>query len=566
MSGKAYIHGIIATLVLFCSSCVEDYEANRLMNKVEQLFDTNPDSAQAILDEVEYLIYLDSDFARWCLLSGKVEDELRKTRRPKSLPSADNWRRAKAHYDKHGTPEEKAEVRLYLGRSLYDHGNYDEAVAVYKEGLDFAQTANVKILSGYLCSYLGDLYLDKELVSPAVEKYQEAAEFHRQGGNLRSQILALRDLGHCYIYDELYDDALLIFEKMDSMSNKIEDKIVKSLISNSIGVVYEEMQDYDTAEKFYLKSLEIDTLDQGTVYYNLSILFTKKGDYEKARYYLDKVASDVSKDVVFHQHYRIEKAEGNADSALFYIELYQQGLDSIRKEQNKINVHEVEQKYDRSQAANKERQLRVRIQQLVIIVLILFITIVLSHLLYRRRKNEQLVEKQAVIEQKDNEYHILLAKFKDKNRLLSEQEKQSQDFLQQKQELEKMRSSLIDGKLELLKQSPTGQKLVKLSEKGLTSKSTTLSKKEWSALEGLVKNAFPTLYVHVLETLSGSSVETFQLCLLSFFELKTKEEAFLIGKSEEAIRQNHVRIRRLFNIKSPQKLRMYFQNFIELNH
>lgn len=555
---------MIVLLLVFCYSCIGDYKANKLMDKAEQLLVADPDSSQAILDEVEFLIYQNKDFARWCLLSGKVEDEFRKVRKPEALLSTERWLRAQTYYDKYGTLEEKANIRLYLGRSLFDNGRYDDAAKVYKDGLVFAQKADAKSLSGYLCSYLGDLYLNKNMISMAAEKYREAVTLHQQAGNLRSQIFALLDLGFCYIYDESYDEALLIFEEVDTLSNKIDDNVVKSLIANSFGIIYEEMEDYDAAEKFYLRSLEIDTLDQGTVYYNLSMVFTKKGNIEKARDYLNESMSNVSMDAIFHQQYLIGKAEGNTDSALFYLEQYKESLDSVLKEQNKINIYEVEQKYDKTQAINEKNQLRVRFLRFVVAGLVLVFIIVIGFLFYRHKTNKQLHEKQVAIFQKDNEYRVLSTRLNEKNRLLSEKEKQSHDFLQQKQALEDARQSLFEGKIELLKQSPTGQKIVKLSAKGPTVKSTPLSEKDWKNLDGLVKSLFPVLYDHLAETTSRSSSETFRLCLLAFFELKAKDEAFLLKKGDEAIRQNHVRIRSLFDIKSPQNLYSYCQDYHEL--
>ena|GEM_PF-5353167 len=61
--------------MLLCFSCIEKFEVSLLMDDVETLYVANLDSAQYLLDEVEFLISDDSDFARWCLLSGKIEDE-----------------------------------------------------------------------------------------------------------------------------------------------------------------------------------------------------------------------------------------------------------------------------------------------------------------------------------------------------------------------------------------------------------------------------------------------------------------------------------------------------------
>ena len=55
--------------MLLCFSCIEKYEAIQLMDDAEAIFAKNADSAQFLLDEVEFLISDDKTFARWCLHS-----------------------------------------------------------------------------------------------------------------------------------------------------------------------------------------------------------------------------------------------------------------------------------------------------------------------------------------------------------------------------------------------------------------------------------------------------------------------------------------------------------------
>ena len=531
------------------------------MDDAETLYVANPDSAQHLLDEAEFLISDDSDFARWCLLSGKIEDERRKTQYPKPLLPINQWLRAKDYYDKKDNPEEKANIRLYLGRSLVDDGKYDEAVIVYKEGLDFALKADAYSLSGYLCSFMGDLYLDKVMATEATEKYREAADFHQKEGNLRSWALALKELSISYAYNELYEDALLTLKKADSIINITNDEFAKSIIINSFGIVYEEMHDYDSAEKYYMKSLEVYSLDQSPVYSNLSLVSIKQGNTFKARQYLNKAISDLTKDLILYQKYQIEKAEDNIDSALFYLELYQECLDSLFLEQNRINIHEIEKKYDKSRIINEKNLMQLRLQRLIIAGLVLSIVFLITFLFYRKFKNRQLHIKENEIKEMDKKYRLLSAKLKEKEIVLSENEKLSESFLHQKRELESLKNSLFDGKLELMKQSLVGRKIVEISNKGLTSKSTILKEKDWKSIENMIKNFFPKLNTVFFEVTSQSSDDAFRLCLLSFFDLKTKEEAFLLSKSDDAVRQNRTRLRKLLGVEESQSIFSYYKKY-----
>jgi tetratricopeptide (TPR) repeat protein len=399
-------------------------------------------------------------------------------------------------------------------------------------------------------------------MTEAVKKHEEAVAFHRQAGNLRSRALALSRLSFCHILNRQYDTALSVLHQAKVYADTTQDFKTASIITNCFGLVYEYMGNMELAESYYLQSIEMDKKDQSTGYYNLSILFTQKGDPVKARYYLDKAVSDQTRDVIPYQRYLIEKSENNMDSALFYLEQYQVTLDSVSKEQNKIHVYEVEKKYDKSQVVNERNRLQIRLLRIVVAGLVLLIVLAAAFFRYRHYKNRLLRDRQNAIVEKESEYRILLARLREKEHLLSEKEKQSKKYLQQKQALKNLRISLFDGKLELIKQSSAGRKIVDVTKR-ITTKTVPLNEHDWSSLEKLIKTFYPDIYALISEAVAHSSDDSSKLCYLSLFGLRTKEEAFLLGKSDQAVRQNRSRLRKLFDLKSSQDLRSRFRNYEE---
>jgi tetratricopeptide (TPR) repeat protein len=256
------------------------------------------------------------------------------------------------------------------------------------------------------------------MIDEAAKKYAEAAELHYKKGNFRSQALALSMLSFCYRVEEKFEDALFVLYQADSIITTMEDCFSRSIINNSIGLVYEERQEYDTAESYYLKSLDLDTLDESTIYYNLSILYAKKGDREKSNHYLEKAGTDWDKDAILYQQFLVEKSEENFESALHYLEQFMEISDSIRMNQNKNQIHELEKKYDKMQAINEKDKLEKRIQRLFIISLLLFVLLSAAFLLYRYWKNKMIRVKQNEIICKNKEYHKLLAELREKDRIL----------------------------------------------------------------------------------------------------------------------------------------------------
>ena len=89
------------------------------------------DSASVLLNNINAPDELtDKDFAHWCMLCGKVTDEA-----ATGLLPIYQWQRAQQWFMKHGTPEEQAQIALYLGRAYVEDGEYDNAMQIYADAL-----------------------------------------------------------------------------------------------------------------------------------------------------------------------------------------------------------------------------------------------------------------------------------------------------------------------------------------------------------------------------------------------------------------------------------------------
>ena len=69
---------IIITSILVLSGCNKQQSvSDRLLNEVEKAIAINPDSASNLLNSISSPEKLDNKtFARWCMLSGKITDEI----------------------------------------------------------------------------------------------------------------------------------------------------------------------------------------------------------------------------------------------------------------------------------------------------------------------------------------------------------------------------------------------------------------------------------------------------------------------------------------------------------
>ena len=556
---RIYIGWIGALIgMLFFYSC-DSHRANREMKQIETMMKEHPDSARAMLENMGALHLMnEKSYAHWCMLLGRVRDEQQKAKRANNPLSTRQWLKAQAYYDRKGTPQERAEIRLYTGRSQKDDGDYDAAVNTYKDGLSLVAKTDDYSLAGYLSSYLADLYLQKELFDLAIEKYNEAAGFHARSGNKRSQALALRDAVYCYLGKGQTAEALSVLQKADSIARLIKDSTVILAISSDFGVVYGETGRLDEAETHLLA--HINPNDPWPTYLALADVYIKKKEYGKAREYTEKAVSETTKGEVLRLHYLIEKSDGSPSKAIDYLEQYIDYLDSTYAAQNRSHVYEVEQRYDKSQLENENIRLQVAILYRTLAIIILSVCAAIGILLFRRVQKLRLDRQQEALQQKENEIRFLTIELNEMKSALNErQESEASHYRAQKEKIKALEEALTEKKGQILRSSSVGKKIVRVIEQGAASK-TTLSARDWSALEKDIRALYPCAYF--TEKIGAEKWDTHQRhCLLSFFDTDTKVEAFLLGLTDDTTaRQWRYRLRKALGVDGAQSLARFLRS------
>ena len=558
---RIYIGWIGALIgMLFFNSC-DSHRANREMKQIETMMKEHPDSARAMLENMgDQHLMNEKSYAHWCMLLGRVRDEQQKAKRANNPLSTRQWLKAQAYYDRKGTPRERAEIRLYTGRSQKDDGDYDAAVNTYKDGLSLVAKTDDYSLAGYLSSYLADLYLQKELFDLAIEKYNEAAGFHARSGNKRSQALALRDAVYCYLGKGQTAEALSVLQKADSIASLAGDSIVIRAISADFGVVYGETGRLDEAETHLLA--HINPNDPWPTYLALADVYIKKKEYGKAREYTEKAVSETTKGEVLRLHYLIEKSDGSPSKAIDYLEQYIDYLDSTYAAQNRSHVYEVEQRYDKSQLENENIRLQVAILYRTLAIIILSVCAAIGILLFRRVQKLRLDRQQEALQQKENEIRFLTIELNEMKSALNErQESEANAYKVQREKIISLEKALAEKKELILQSSTVGKKVVRVIRQGAAAK-VSLSARDWTALEGDIKSLYPQAYAFFTGKIkTQKSSAPWKLCLLSFFNSDTKVEAFLLGLTDDiAARQCRYRLRKDLGVDGSQSLAVFLRS------
>ncbi|WP_289115063.1 hypothetical protein [uncultured Bacteroides sp.] len=167
--------------LLFCllaARCTDETATRRLamLDAAERLLPTDADSAFLLLAGIPHPEELGNrDFARYCMLCGRSTNYTHA-----DTLSVHQWKRAQKWIDKHGSPEERAQVGLFLGRAYAEDGEWDLAMQTYAEALHYAKEYKVFNVAGYICTYMADLYREYDAPEKIIMKYAEAVTIQRE--------------------------------------------------------------------------------------------------------------------------------------------------------------------------------------------------------------------------------------------------------------------------------------------------------------------------------------------------------------------------------------------------
>ena len=233
-----------------CLSCQQgDNASTQILKQANALLQTHPKQAHLLLDSIKYPENLDAwQNAQWCMMMGQTADTLHT-----DLPYSHQLERAARYYHRKGNTSEQARILLYLGRAYVEEMETGKALHIYLKALDKSLSVNNNNLSGYINSYIGDLYNNQASYNIALKKYLSAATYFEKAKNIRSQAFAYRDASRmCYLTDSL-EAALNFMKKAETLLISLKDSTDMADILNGFGNIYMAKENYNLAETYFQK-------------------------------------------------------------------------------------------------------------------------------------------------------------------------------------------------------------------------------------------------------------------------------------------------------------------------
>ena len=520
-------------------SCRENQVASEQMDRAETLLPVYPDSAYVILEGVELPDKLNErQFARWCMLYCRAADKLFK-----DMLYAEQLDRALGWYKSHGTAEEQAWIGLYLGRSFVEDKLFIPATKAYSEALDLAKKKHLYNVAGYICSYMADLYTYTGQGSEERRKYEEAADYFKKAGNIRSYAFALRDISITWVFEDSLSLALELMLKADSIVTGMNDSVGIASIANGLGNIYEHLDQIDKAKSYFFRSLAYDTTEQAPTYMALSHMFLNSNLLDSARFYIENTNLKSRNPYVYsdrlYTKYMIEEESNNPLEALQYLEQYCEAQDSLYDVQKQVDIIDAEKRHNSLTVLQQNQKLYSTIYALSGLILVIFLTGILFHLYKDRKRLDKINKQQLLLDEKE----LLLTKFESE---IKQNEIVNLHIV--KKETPQIHEKMIQAKKEILmlkcEKLQYSSLFQELKERANDKKKygQTLSEQDWENLKEQIDSACPNWQTAIqdVETLKKAEIET---CYLSFLNISIKSEAMLLGINPDSANKRRLRTR-----------------------
>lgn len=559
---------IIITSILVLSGCNKQQSvSDRLLNEVEKAIAINPDSASNLLKSISSPEKLDDKaFARWCMLSGKITDEIFNSILPTyQLERAYDW------YSSHGSPDEQVQILIYLGRSYFADGDYDKAMSIYTNALDIAGKNKLNNLIGYTYDYIGDLYREKFMFTEAIKKYETAAECFKKENNTDSYACALKNIGREYACIDSLSCAIEILTIADSVAANTKDIEFTASINNALGNIYVMREEYDKAEKYFLKALSTGK-EKMPDYVALIDLYTTTDSIDKAKELLSKIPQDDPQYTcsINYLYYQIHNAERDYKEALAYLEEYVDMVDSIVYADSQSKILNIESKYNHLKISQEVDRLKIKQQSYIIFSVICIsclLLIMIVYLLYRKQAKEKIHRQQDELNRIKTDLTYVSLELEEKKKLLDTFKEKDDNYNKIEKEIALLTSNYKELQHKSLENSPTFKELVRLAKQNKPRNDKPLiTDKQWELIADEITYIYPNLSKYLYSLCPNLPEQDFLYCCLCMCGFDTNTEAKLLNIASDSVRKKRFRLREKLNIALLNDNTTLYEYLIENMH
>lgn len=546
-------------VLLFCllaARCTNE-ESKRsisMLDAAERLLPTDADSASLLLAGIPQPEELGNrDFARWCMLCGRATNYTHAD----TLP-VHQWKRAQEWINKHGSPEERAQVGMFLGRAYAEDGEWDLAMQTYAEALHDAKEHKAYNVAGYICTYMADLYNFKDMSDEIIAKYAEASSFFTKADNLISQAYALKNLAIEYAFIDSFSYAEKIMLQVNPIASTLNIKRLDYNIANAYANIYYLQKRYDLSEKYYQKAMLLDTQHGIEDSVGLAAIYMASGKHDLAKDLIDKMFPNDSMDFVLNDIYsNIYKAKGNYLKALYFKERCVNILDSTYISQNKAQILEIEKKYNHLKIQEENGRLKNARQRTLIYLIICISLLTIGSIVfyfYRKHAKMKLRWQEEKLNILDKERSEIVTQLSEARHSLKIMQENREENLRLQQKILFLSERYKELQCLRLENSAIYKKILSLSTKlQPNNNKPLLTDKLWSTLVIELNKIYPNFRSSLYEQCPSLSEEEWRYCCLHVLGFDGNNEAVLLNINPPSVWMKRSRIKQKLGNNFPKE-------------
>ena len=530
-------------LVHVIASCCDEREnwAEEELVRLDTLVDSNPDSADCVLDSMSSFV---NDLSRDVQMKYRLYRQAIDCKSYDTIHKPNSFFDVVEYFDEHGDANEKMRAHLVLGYMYYDANDYPAALQCFCDGTDCADTLDSKLNYRVLMSLWGHMaviYNSQRLADEEFRARNNQIKYAYKANLIEDALVGNTCLIRTYI---LKHDTAMIIKHADYAADLFRKynfpKKVAAVYAQLV-LIHAERGEYDEAYK-YIKDIEetSDMYDEnhnitfGREYYNYGLGLYRLGVHQldSAEYHFRQLVLFNHKVEGYEGLMRLYREKGNVDSVMHYSILHEKAVDDRMSENVADAVCNVKSQYEYSHYVSEARLANEKLQKTIYgcLALGLFTIFMIGMLVwsirrYKRKRNAMAMEFEKYRVLKENEVHTLTNQCRDLRSVATSY-------------------SIINDEAKFM-----NSELVKM----ICNKNEALSNAEWTSLDKLVSECMP-IFNHVINTVKLSDLER-KVCVLLRMGLPNSTIAILLNRSSSMVTNTKVKInRKLFNVESASDL------------
>lgn len=212
LSMRDYLCCIFFIVLVALGSCTSQ-EINKAMDSAEELMNSRPDSALAILNDIpSSSLHGDKAKARYALLKSMALDK-----NYVDTTTFDVLQPAIDYYLKKGTPNDKLRTYYYQARIYQNRGEYESAMQSFLRAADFKEETTDTLLLAHTLVAQGTIFIEEEKLKEHIECNALAAKLYKSLGKDLLSIKSISNVALGYIEDDEPQKAVETIKQLENL-------------------------------------------------------------------------------------------------------------------------------------------------------------------------------------------------------------------------------------------------------------------------------------------------------------------------------------------------------------